>query len=273
MGLESLGLPSREFVQYTKLLTQPYGLILITGPTGSGKTTTMYASLKKINRENVNIMTVENPIEYALPRIRQVQVNYKMNLDFATILRSSLRQDPDVIIIGEIRDLETADIAIQSAMTGHLVLSSLHTNDSPTAFTRLINMGVEPFLVASAIKGILAQRLIRKVCTNCQSEYTPSPALVKFLGLEDKITPEMKLVWGKGCEICKNTGYKGRTGLFEFLQVIPEIQNLVLDKHSSEAIREEAQKHNMQTLRQLAIDKLLERFTSAQEVIRITHSV
>jgi type IV pilus assembly protein PilB len=273
LGLESLGFPAREFIQYTKLLNQPYGLILVTGPTGSGKTTSLYASVRKINRENINIMTVENPIEYALPRIRQVQVNDKMGLTFASILRSFLRQDPDIIMIGEIRDAETADIAVQAALTGHLVLSSLHTNDTPTAFSRLTNMNIEPFLIASAVKGVIAQRLLRKVCPKCKTEYVPSLALLKFLNLEDKVANNIKLVWGKGCDNCNNTGYKGRIGIFEFLPVTPEIQNLVADKKTAEEIRREAIKQGMKTLRDIAAEKLIAQLTSAQEVIRITQSV
>ena len=273
IGLEKLGFPPRELELFKELIFQPYGIILVTGPTGSGKTTTLYSALQKINREEVNIMTVEDPVEYQFPRIRQVQVNVKAGLTFASALRSFLRQDPDVIMVGEIRDLETAEIAVQAALTGHLVLSTLHTNDSPSAFTRLIDMGVEPFLVSSSLLGVLAQRLVRKVCSKCKEEYTPSSALIKDLGLEGKVSESIKFVKGRGCKLCNSSGYKGRIGIFELLKVTPKIQELVLSRASADDIGKVAHQEGMRSLREAAIDKLLEGVTTPEEVMRVTQSL
>jgi type IV pilus assembly protein PilB len=273
IGLESLGFPSREMEAFTEMISQPYGIVLVTGPTGSGKTTTLYSALKKINKEDVNIMTVEDPVEYQFPRIRQVQINPKAGLTFAGALRSFLRQDPDVIMVGEIRDLETAEIAVQAALTGHLVFSTLHTNDSPTAFTRLVNMGVEPFLVSSSLLGVLAQRLLRKVCGKCKEEYEPTEALLDTLGLKGKLKEGAKFIRGKGCKICNNSGYKGRTGIYELLKVTPEIQERVLRKVSADEIRETARKQGMKTLHDSAVEKLLAGQTTPEEVMRVTQSI
>lgn len=273
IGLESLGFPPQELKALGDLIEQPYGIFLVTGPTGSGKTTTLYSSLQRINKEDINIMTVEDPVEYQFPRIRQVQINPKAGLLFSTALRSFLRQDPDVIMVGEIRDLETAEIAVQAALTGHLVLSTLHTNDSPTAFTRLIEMGVEPFLVSSSLLGVLAQRLVRRVCTKCKEEYVPSKALLETLGLKDKVGSDIKLMRGKGCQLCGSTGYKGRIGIYELLKMNLQIQDLVLNRASAEEIRDVAQKHGMRTLREAALDKMLTGVTTPEEVIRITQSI
>jgi type IV pilus assembly protein PilB len=273
LGLENLGFPPKELAIFEELISQPYGIILVTGPTGSGKTTTLYSALQKINREDINIMTVEDPVEYQFPHIHQVQINPKAGLTFANTLRSFLRQDPDVIMVGEIRDLETAEIAVQAALTGHLVLSTLHTNDAPTAFTRLIDMGVEPFLVSSSLLGVLAQRLVRKVCTRCKEEYIPSLELLKALGIEGKVSSSIKFVRGKGCKICNNSGYRGRTAIFELLKSTSEIQRLVLKKASADEIREVARSQGMKTLREAAIDKLLQGVTTAEEVIRVTQTI
>jgi type IV pilus assembly protein PilB len=273
IGMENLGFPQREMDAFNDMLSQPYGIILVTGPTGSGKTTTLYSALKKINKEDINIMTVEDPVEYQFPRIRQVQVNPKAGLIFSTALRSFLRQDPDVIMVGEIRDLETAEIAVQAALTGHMVLSTLHTNDSPTAFTRLVDMGVEPFLVSSSLLGVLAQRLLRKICQKCKEEYVPSGALLKTMNLEKEYKPGMKFLRGKGCKLCNNSGYKGRTGIYELLRVSIEVQELVLKKASADDIREMARSQGMKTLRDSAIEKLLAGITSPEEVMRVTQSI
>ncbi|RLJ00770.1 MAG: type II secretion system protein GspE, partial [Candidatus Aenigmatarchaeota archaeon] len=273
IGLENLGFPERELKIFEELISQPYGIILVTGPTGSGKTTTLYSALQRLNRDEVNIMTVEDPVEYQFPRMRQVQVNPKAGLTFASALRSFLRQDPDIIMVGEIRDLETTEIAIQAALTGHLVFSTLHTNDAPTAFTRLIEMGVEPFLVSSSILGVLAQRLVRKVCEKCKEEYKPSIALLKALGLENKVSQDIKFVKGKGCKLCSNTGYKGRTGIFELLKVTPQIRELILKRASADQIRELAISQGMRILREAAIEKLLLKITTPEEVMRVTQQV
>ncbi|MBI4846617.1 MAG: Flp pilus assembly complex ATPase component TadA [Candidatus Omnitrophica bacterium] len=273
LGLENMGFPQKEREMFEDMIFQPYGIILVTGPTGSGKTTTLYSALAKINREDINIMTVEDPVEYQFPRIRQVQVNPKAGLLFATALRSFLRQDPDVIMVGEIRDVETAQIAVQAALTGHLVLSTLHTNDSPSSFSRLIDMGVEPFLVSSAILGILAQRLVRRICSKCKEAYVPSVALLKSLGLEEKADSGIKFIKGTGCKLCNNSGHKGRIGIYELLKVTPKIQELVLKKSSADEIRDLAQKQGMRTLRDVAIEKLLAGETTAEEVMRVTQSI
>ncbi len=273
IGLENLGFPERELKIFEELISQPYGIILVTGPTGSGKTTTLYSALQRLNRDEVNIMTVEDPVEYQFPRMRQVQVNPKAGLTFASALRSFLRQDPDIIMVGEIRDLETTEIAIQAALTGHLVFSTLHTNDAPTAFTRLIEMGVEPFLVSSSILGVLAQRLVRKVCEKCKEEYKPSVSLLQALGLENKVSQDVKFVKGKGCKLCSNTGYKGRTGIFELLKVTPQIRELILKRASADQIRELAKTQGMRTLREAAIEKLLLKITTPEEVMRVTQQI
>ena len=270
LTLDSLGFPDRELRLSKELIISPYGIILVTGPTGSGKTTTLYAALQLLNKENVNIMTVEDPVEYQFPGMRQVHVNPKSGLTFAVAVRSFLRQDPNIIMVGEIRDRETAEIAVQSALTGHLVLSTIHTNDAATVFTRLINMGVEPFLISSALLGVIAQRLARRICEKCKEEYVPSDEVLKTLGLENMIAQGVKFSRGKGCQHCNQSGFKGRLGIFELLCVTPAIQDLVLRKASSEEIRLTAIKEGMNTLRKTAIDKLLSGLITAEEVIRIT---
>lgn len=270
LGLEFLGFLPRELSLFKELISSPYGIVLVTGPTGSGKTTTLYSALQILNKEDVNIMTVENPVEYYFSGIRQVHVNPKAGLTFASALRSFLRQDPNIIMVGEIRDLETAEIAVQAALTGHLVFSTLHTNDAPTAFTRLIDMGVEPFLVSSSLLGVLAQRLVRKVCDKCKEPFKPSDEVLKILGLEDKIGKDIKFSRGKGCKLCNQSGYKGRIGIFEFLKNSPGIQELVLKKSSPDEIRALAIKEGMVTLREEAIERLLSGAISPEEVIRVT---
>ena len=270
LGLESLGFPSKILATFKDMIASPYGIILVTGPTGSGKTTTLYSSLQLLNKEDVNIMTVEDPVEYQFPGMRQVHVNPLAGLTFASALRSFLRQDPDIVMVGEIRDLETAEIAVQAALTGHMVFSTLHTNDSPSAFTRLMNMGVEPFLISSSLLGVLAQRLLRRVCEKCKEVYAPSENLLKDIGLEDKIGTKITFTRGKGCKVCSNSGYKGRTGIYELLKVTPEIQEAVLKKVSADAIREIAVNEGMITLRQSAVEKLLSGVTTPEEVLRVT---
>ncbi|MGE5307494.1 MAG: GspE/PulE family protein [Deltaproteobacteria bacterium] len=270
LGLESLGFPPKELALFKDLLSSPYGIFLVTGPTGSGKTTTLYSALQLLNNEDVNIMTVEDPVEYQFPGMRQVHVNVKAGLTFATALRSFLRQDPDIVMVGEIRDKETAEIAVQAALTGHMVFSTLHTNDSASSFTRLTDMGVEPFLVSSSILGVLAQRLVRRVCEKCKEIYEPSPELLKDLGLEDKIGKGLKFLRGKGCKVCNQTGYKGRIGIYELMRVTGKVQELVLKRASADEIREVATKDGLTTLRQAALDKLVAGVTTPEEVIRVT---
>jgi len=270
LGLEFLGFPHKELGAFKELIGSPYGIILVTGPTGCGKTTTLYSALQIINKEDVNILTVEDPVEYQFSGMRQVPVNPKAGLTFASALRSFLRQDPDIMMVGEIRDRETAEIAVQAALTGHLVFSTLHTNDAPTAFTRLMDMGVEPFLISSSLLGVLAQRLIRKVCEKCKEVYTPPLEVLKTLELEDKIGQDIKFSRGRGCRLCNQTGYKGRTGIYELLKVTPKIQELILRKVSADEIRNTAIKEGMLPLRKGAIEKLLSGITTFEEVLRVT---
>lgn len=273
LGLEFLGFSPEEYKQVKEMLSLSYGIILVTGPTGSGKTTTLYSSLQLLNKEEVNIMTVEDPVEYEFPRLRQFQINPKIGFTFANVLRSFLRQDPNIIMVGEIRDLETAEIAVQAALTGHLVFSTLHTNDSPTAFSRLIEMGVEPFLVSSSLIGVLAQRLVRKVCLKCKQEYTPTEEIIKVLGLEGRVEPNVKFVRGKGCNVCNWTGYKGRLGIYELLRNSSAVQALIINKSSADEIRKVAVGEGMKTLREAALEKLLKNLTTPEEVFRVTQNV
>jgi general secretion pathway protein E len=251
------------------LISRPQGVFLVTGPTGSGKTTTLYAALQFINTPEKNILTIEDPIEYIIQGVGQMQVNPKINLDFAKALRSFLRQDPDVIMVGEIRDEETARIAIQAALTGHLVFSTLHTNDSASALTRAVDMGIEPYLLTSSITAILAQRLVRRVCPFCREVYEPTEfeqeLLKGYLRQGDGTVYK-----GKGCDECLNTGYIGRIGLFELLILNPKIRQMVQEKRSSEEIKAEAIKDGMLTLRDEGVQKALAGLTSLAEITRVT---
>jgi type IV pilus assembly protein PilB len=270
LGLASLGFPPKEFMLFKDVISSPYGIVLVTGPTGSGKTTTLYSALQILNKEDVNIMTVEDPVEYQFSGMRQVMVNPKAGLTFAMALRSFLRQDPDIVMVGEIRHKETAEIAIQAALTGHLVFSTLHTNDSSSSFTRLIDMGIEPFLVSSSVLGILAQRLVRKVCDKCKEMYVPSDEVIKNLGLDKDKVKDVKFAKGKGCKICSDSGYKGRIGIYELLKVTPAIQDLILKRASAEEIRAVALKEGLTSLRHAVMDKLIAGLTSVEEVFRVT---
>ncbi|MBE0618702.1 MAG: Flp pilus assembly complex ATPase component TadA, partial [Proteobacteria bacterium] len=241
-----------------------------TGPTGSGKTTTLYGALSRINSEDINIITVEDPIEYQLRGIGQIHVNPKIDLTFAAGLRSILRQDPDVIMVGEIRDGETAEIAIQASLTGHLVFSTLHTNDAAGAVTRLVDMGIEPFLVSSSVLAILAQRLVRVLCPACRQPYLPPPEGLAELGLKSSDLPEGHLYRAKGCPQCMQTGYRGRTGIYELLTVDETIRALIMKGADSATIKEQARRRGMLTLRDDGMRKLIRGVTSAEEVLRVT---
>lgn len=271
ISLNRLGMASDIQAKWEELASKPYGMILVTGPTGSGKTTTLYATLSKINTLDKNIITVEDPVEYQLPRINQVQVNPKVGLTFATGLRSILRQDPDVIMVGEIRDRETAEIAVQAALTGHLVLSTLHTNDAPSAFTRLIDMGIEPFLITSSVIGVLAQRLARTICPKCKEAYRPPREAVRRLSEELLDEEELVLYRGEGCEFCRQTGYKGRTGVYELLVVTDRIRELVIRRASASEIREGARSEGFRTMRDDGIRKVLEGVTTIEEILRVVY--
>jgi len=266
LGLAELGLSKDELKEFEKVIHRPNGIILVTGPTGSGKTTTLYAALSIINSVEKNIITIEDPVEYEIPLIRQTQVNPRAGLTFANGLRSILRQDPDIIMVGEIRDKETADIAIQASLTGHLVLSTLHTNDAASSLTRLIDMGVEPFLISSSVIGILAQRLVRVICPKCKEKYIPSQETLRDLGLNQSI----ELYRGKGCMQCRNTGFGGRIGIFEMLLINEEIKNMVTARASANEIKKKALSLGMRTLYDDGMEKVKSGITTAEEVLRVT---
>jgi type II secretory ATPase GspE/PulE/Tfp pilus assembly ATPase PilB-like protein len=267
LSLSQLGFMHDAQLVFERIINQPYGMILITGPTGSGKTTTLYAVLRQLNSPEKNLITVEDPVEYQLTGVNQVQINPKAGLTFANSLRSILRQDPDIIMVGEIRDSETAEIAINAALTGHLVLSTLHTNDAPSAITRLVDMGIEPFLIASSLIGVTAQRLVRKICPHCKVEYTPHIDSLSFLELE--IPKHVKLYRGHGCEKCQGKGYLGRTALQEVMGVDESIKTLILERASSSMIKEQARKNGMRTLLEDGWAKVLEGITTMEEVLRV----
>lgn len=271
LGLEEIGMREECYDRYRRLIKRSNGIILVTGPTGSGKTTTLYATLNKINSPELNIITVEDPIEYQLNGIGQIQVNPRIDLTFANGLRSILRQDPDIIMVGEIRDLETAEIAIQSSLTGHLVFSTLHTNDAAGAVTRLLDMGVEGFLVASSVLAIMAQRLLRLICQQCREPYRPDVALVKEIGLSgEESTFDGSFYRGKGCSACLHTGYRGRTGIYELLVVDDSIRNLIMSGADSNAIKRQAIQQGMLTLLQDGASKVATGITTVDEVLRVT---
>lgn len=269
INIDEIGMDEEIKRSFISAITRPQGVILVTGPTGSGKTTTLYAALQYINTPEKNILTVEDPIEYLIPGVGQTQVNPKINLNFARALRSFLRQDPDVIMVGEIRDEETAQIAIQAALTGHLVFSTLHTNDAASALTRLIDMGIEPYLLTSSITAILAQRLVRKICPFCRETYIPTESEEELLS-RYTVNGKMHLYNGRGCEKCLSTGYMGRIGLFEFLKLSNKIRDMVNEKASSEEIKAQAIKEGMLTLRDDGIKKVISGITTFSEVLRVT---
>ena len=270
LPLDSIGMSGKKLVRMRRLIRTPHGILLETGPTGSGKTTTLYAALNEINTPDKNIITVEDPIEYQLKGIGQIQVNAKIDLTFARGLRSILRQDPDVIMVGEIRDLETAEIAIQASLTGHLVLSTLHTNDAATAVTRLVDMGIEPFLVSSSLIGVVAQRLVRILCPHCKEAYRPTPEEAGEIQILPEELPAEGLFRPRGCPRCAETGYQGRTGIYELLVVDEAIQNVILRGNDANVIRRLAIERGMTTLRRDGAEKVLRGITSVQEVARVT---
>ena len=267
LGLSELGMRPEMHKAFDKIIRKPFGIMLVTGPTGSGKTTTLYAALNTINSEEKNIITIEDPVEYQISMIRQTQVNPKAELTFASGLRSILRQDPDVIMVGEIRDSETAEIATQAALTGHLVFSTLHTNDASGAITRLADMGIEPFLISDAVIGVLAQRLVRVICPKCKEKLVPTDATLKDLKLER--SDDLALYHGKGCVKCKDTGYVGRVGIYELLVIDDELRKLIIAKAPADQIKAKAVELGMKTLYEDGIAKALEGITSVEEVLRV----
>ncbi len=268
--LDELGIWENDIHLYQQLLVYPNGMVLVTGPTGSGKTTTLYAFLRELNSPERKLVTVEDPIEYDLPGAVQIPVNPKIGLDFARILRTILRQDPDVIMVGEIRDKETADISIHAALTGHLVFSTLHTNNAPGAVTRLMDMGIEPYLITATLRAVIAQRLVRRICPNCVDSYHPTQAEIDAFRLSEKDLKEGKFFRGKGCQSCQGSGYKGRIGIFEFMPVTAELYPLILDRISTEGLQQRARQLGMVTLREDGLRKVKQGLTTLEEVLRET---
>ena len=269
LGLPQLGFLTDDQATFERLIKLPDGVVLVTGPTGSGKTTTLYACLGQINTPDKKLITVEDPVEYQMSGTNQVQVNKDVGLDFSAALRSILRQAPNIVMIGEIRDAETADIAMEAALTGHLVFSTLHTNDAPSAVTRLLDIGVKPFLVASALRAAMAQRLVRAICEKCRQAYTPTEREIKMLGSISKTMPE-QMYHGAGCDKCGRTGYKGRKGIFEIFKVDDTIQRLIFDHAPATLLRQRAREMGMRTLREDGMLKVASGMTSLSEVLRVT---
>ncbi|MCE5200231.1 MAG: type II secretion system ATPase GspE [Armatimonadota bacterium] len=272
IGLHKLGLLPETLERFESLISRTYGIILVTGPTGSGKSTTLYSVLSKLNSGEKNILTIEDPVEYEVEGLTQVQINARAGLSFASGLRTMLRQDPDIAMVGEIRDAETATIATEAALTGHLVLSTLHTNDAPGALTRLVDMGIEPFLIASSTIGVLAQRLVRVVCPKCKEQYQPPRDAVKRLGIELDNDTRVTFYRGRGCDHCRGNGYRGRIGVYELMIINDRIRDLVLQKSSSHLIREAAIETGMKTLKEDAISKILLGQTTLEECLRVIYA-
>ncbi|MGC8840900.1 MAG: GspE/PulE family protein [Candidatus Sumerlaeaceae bacterium] len=270
MGLEDVGFLPDSVKLFKELIRSPNGVILLTGPTGSGKTTTLYAALSTINNPETKIVTIEDPVEYMIDGINQVQVNKEVGLDFAQGLRAILRQSPDVIMVGEMRDLEPAEIGIRAALTGHLVFSTLHTNDAPSATTRLIDMGIKPFLVASSIQAVVAQRLVRKICSHCKIEYKPKPEEIASVGYDPKQYADRPFYKGAGCDRCNNSGYRGRTAIHEIFVNDPELRQMIIRVEPATKIKRVAVKKGMRTLRMDGWEKVLLGQTTIQEVLRVT---
>jgi general secretion pathway protein E len=270
LKLSDLGMDGQNVSTFHRLIKSPYGIILVTGPTGSGKTTTLYAALSTINSPEVNIITIEDPVEYQIEGIGQIQVNPKIDFTFAQGLRSIVRQDPDVILVGEVRDRETAEIAIQSSLTGHLVFSTLHTNDAASAVTRLIDMGIEPYLVTSSVIAIIAQRLVRVLCPKCKEAYSPDDESLANLGLDRKECGEAVFYRKAGCAACMNTGYRGRTAIFEILILDDAIKRIILKTSDSNQIQAEATRRGMTNLLADGAQKVREGTTTIEEVFRVT---
>jgi len=270
LDLGAIGVQGKALDTMLDLINRSHGIILVTGPTGSGKTTTLYGMLSQINTTDLKIITVEDPVEYQLPGINQIQVNSKIDLTFAGALRSILRQDPDVVMIGEIRDRETAEIAIQASLTGHLVISTLHTNDSASSATRLIDMGVEPFLVASSVIGIIAQRLVRTLCKECRERYAPSDFELMQLGVTREALAGRNIYKAKGCSACLDTGYSGRMGVHEIMLMDDDVRAMVMKNADAPTVKRQAMEKGMKTLREVAADKVLQGETTIEEIMRVT---
>jgi len=271
VDLEELGFHESDYARFARIIKRPNGIFLVTGPTGSGKTTTLYAALKKLNRPDVKIITAENPVEYNLAGINQSEVRHEIGLTFQRILRAMMRQAPNIILVGEIRDRETADIATQAALTGHLVFSTLHTNDAPSAITRLIDMGVKPFLVASSVMAIMGQRLVRILCEECKEAYEPTDVELRGVGLNRQKIEGHTLCHAVGCNACSNTGYKGRKGAFELMEMTPDLREMAFKKRPTMELRAKARTEGMTTLQEDGVRKVLAGITTIPEVLTITH--
>jgi type IV pilus assembly protein PilB len=271
LDMTKLGFEQASLERFQRAIAKPYGIVLVTGPTGSGKTNTLYSALASLNKPDINIMTAEDPVEFNLAGINQVQIRDNIGLNFAAALRSFLRQDPNIILVGEIRDYETAEIAVKAALTGHLVLSTLHTNDAPSTVSRLVNMGIEPFLVGTAVNLIQAQRLIRRICNNCKQEVTdvPPKTLIE-VGFGPDDVGQFKLYKGRGCGICNGTGYKGRVGLYEVMEISEGIREIIMVGGTSVDIKKKAIEEGMLTLRMSGLEKIRQGITTIEEVLRET---
>jgi type IV pilus assembly protein PilB len=270
LDMTKLGFEQQSLDIFQRNIAKPYGMVLVTGPTGSGKTNTLYSALQSLNTTETNIMTAEDPVEFNLPGINQVQMKEQIGLNFAAALRSFLRQDPNIVLVGEIRDFETAEIAIKAALTGHLVLSTLHTNDAPSTISRLVNMGIEPFLVATSVNIIQAQRLIRRICKECKEEVSVPPEALVEIGFSAEEAPSIKTFKGKGCSVCNNTGFKGRVGLYEVMEITDELRELIIIGASSIELRKKAVELGMLTLRVSGLCKIREGITTIEEVVKET---
>ena len=270
LALDQVGMQADDLSRFEQLIRKPNGIILGTGPTGCGKTTTLYSALKVLNSPDVKIITTEDPVEYNIPGIMQVQIKEAIDLTFAKCLRHILRQDPDIILVGEIRDLETAEIAIQASLTGHLVLSTLHTNDAPSTVTRLIDMDIEPFMLTSTVEAVLAQRLVRTICQNCKEPYQPGERELQEIGLSVEETADKTFYRGRGCDLCDKRGYKGRTGIFELLIINEDIRVLIIEKAPAKDIRVKAMEHGMRTMRDDGLEKVYHGITTIEEVVKGT---
>jgi type IV pilus assembly protein PilB len=269
VGVRQLGLSEADFKNFKSLIRRPNGIILVTGPTGSGKTTTLYAALNELNRPDTKIITAEDPVEYYLPGINQVEVRHSIGLDFSRIIRAMLRQAPNIILVGEMRDNETAQMGIQASLTGHLVFSTLHTNDAPGAITRMIDMGVPPYLVSSSVIAVLAQRLVRVICPKCKQPHTPPQAALEAAGITPEMAAKATFMRGKGCGYCQKKGYRGRLGIFELMMMSGKIRELAFEGASTQDIRKAAISNGMTTLYTDGINKVLRGVTTLEEIFRV----
>jgi type IV pilus assembly protein PilB len=270
LDLNKVGIDANMLNLFRQLIHKPNGIVLVTGPTGAGKTTTLYSALNELNEVTDKIITTEDPVEYDIDGIVQVPINHEIGLTFAAALRSILRQDPDIILVGEIRDLETAQIAVQASLTGHMVFSTLHTNDAPSSITRMRDMGLEPYLITATLEGILAQRLVRKICEDCRTEFEPSAEMLMELNLRPQDVTGKKFFYGRGCDRCNNTGHRGRMGIFELILVNDELRDMISAGASTDQLRNSCRKQGMSTLRESGLKAIFDGRTTIEEVVRET---